>query len=617
MKKLIFCMLMLTWIACGAQAAPQGDGRNRPADKIDSMENEIRVVLDRVSPSLVKVVAENARKYVATGIALENGLVITSALVTRHPFERITVVTIKGETIAAKIAGQDDRSGLTLLRLDKKGLRPLPQSRQAEVGNWVALVGLFYDRFPAIFQGIVSSLSENELILNAPVAPGAAGGAVVNKKGELLGIILGSVGFSFTPDLTFKDHSAAIVVSGSKSDSGRLCYAIPVEQVQRIADKLKGGGKIIPGWLGVVFDSDSNLVQEIYKGSPAARAGIAGGDRIEELAGKPIASFRDIAAALQFRYAGDKVSITISRTGKPKRLNVELAERHDRAPLPPGVEPAERHISIREPLQPSVAPVAPPALPDIYENDLPHLAEQLAEMPEMLELETALPRVRNYVIEFNGARQLGVDVMEITADLGRKFAVPEGYGLLVSRVNKDSAAGKAGLQAGDVIVRANGSATRSSSDLRQELNSLKEKEAVLLELYRDGRPRKFQLVPDRNEKMVWDVRRFSQKVENLKDNISDEAEQIYKDEIRKMQQSKETVLAQMQKQKQSSLLKIRDESRKLALELNRLQEEKNKLGSAAREKYAEELKRIQEQLRRIQEKIEAEKEGSGVEKSGR
>jgi S1-C subfamily serine protease len=608
MKKPIFCMLMLAWIACGAQTA----------DKIDSMENEIRVVLDRVSPSLVKVVAENARKYVATGIALENGLVITSALVTRHPFERITVVTIKGETIAAKIAGQDDRSGLTLLRLDKKGLRPLPQARQAEVGNWVALVGLFYDRFPAIFQGIVSSLSENELILNAPVAPGAAGGAVVNKKGELLGIILGSVGFSFTPDLTFKDHSASIVVSGSKSDSGRLCYAIPVEQVRRIADKLKDGGKIIPGWLGVVFDSDSNLVQEIYQESPAARAGIAGGDRIEELAGKPIASFRDIAAALQFRYAGDKVSITVSRAGKPKRLNVELAERHDSAPLPSDVELVERHPrALLPPRAAAEAPVAPPALPEIYENDLPHLAEQLAEMPEMLELETALPRVRNYVIEFNGARQLGVDVMEITADLGRKFAVPEGYGLLVSRVNKGSAAGKAGLQAGDVIVRANGSATPSSSDLRQVLNSLKEKEAVLIELYRDGRPRKFQLVPDRNDKMVWDVRRFSQKVENLKGNISDEAEQIYKDEIRKMQQSKETVLAEMQKQKQSSLLKIRDESRKLALELKRLQEEKNKLGTEARKKYAEELKRIQEELRKIQEKIKAEGEGSGEGKSGR
>jgi membrane protein involved in colicin uptake len=149
------------------------------------------------------------------------------------------------------------------------------------------------------------------------------------------------------------------------------------------------------------------------------------------------------------------------------------------------------------------------------------------------------------------------------------------------------------------------------------LNSLKEKEAVLIELYRDGRPRKFQLVPDRNDKMVWDVRRFSQKVENLKGNISDEAEQIYKDEIRKMQQSKETVLAEMQKQKQSSLLKIRDESRKLALELKRLQEEKNKLGTEARKKYAEELKRIQEELRKVQEKIKAEGEGSGEGKSGR
>jgi membrane-associated protease RseP (regulator of RpoE activity) len=258
------------------------------------------------------------------------------------------------------------------------------------------------------------------------------------------------------------------------------------------------------------------------------------------------------------------------------------------------------------------------SLPEIYENDLPHLAEQLAEMPEMLELETALPRVRNYVIEFNGARQLGVDVMEITADLGRKFGVGEGYGLLVSRVNKGSSADKAGLQAGDVIVRANGSATPGSSDLRQVLNSLKEKEAVLVELYRDGRPRKFQLVPDRNEKMTWDVRRFSQKVENLKDNISDEAERIYKDEIRKMQQSKEKVLAEMQKQKQFSLLKIRDNSRKLALELKMLQEEKNKLGAEARKKYAEELKRIQEELRQVQEKIKAEAgEGSGEGKSGR
>ncbi|MCU0236377.1 MAG: PDZ domain-containing protein [Acidobacteria bacterium] len=596
MKKLIFIMLMLAWIALGAQAP----------DRIDSMENEIRIVLEKVSPSLVKVVAENHRKYVATGIALENGLVITTALVTRHPFEKIFVETVKGEAIMARIAGQDDRSGLTLLRLDKKGLPPLRQARQAEVGNWVALVGLFYDRFPAIFQGIVSSLSENELLLNAPVAPGAAGGAVVNKKGELLGIIRGSVGFSFTPDLTFKDQSAAIVVSGSKSASGRLCYAIPIEQVKRIAGKLKSGEKLIPGWLGITVDSDANQVLDAYKGSPAAKAGIIVGDRIEELAGRPVSVFRDIAAALQYRYAGEKVMVRIDRAGKKLRLDVELGDRQGSKLLVLKEKPGER-----PPRQP-LPPPAPGAPETIDESDLPHLAGQLAEIPDMFEMESALPMVKNYVIEFHGARQLGVDVMEITADLGRKFGVSEGHGLLVSQVNKGSAADKAGMQAGDVIVRAKGAALRNPADLRQALNSLKEKEAVLLELYRDGRLRKFQLVPDRNDKMTWDIKRFAQKVENLKSHIGEEAEMIYRDELKKLQQSKEKSMGELQRQKELSLLKLREESRKIEAELKKLQDQKETLGAETHKKFAEELKKIHEELKKLQEKIRSEDDGGAA-----
>lgn len=587
MKKLLFIILLLLWVASGVRAA----------DKIADIESEIKTVMDRVSPSLVKVVAENARKYVATGIVLEDGLIVTSSLVTRHPFERIFVETTKGETIAARIAGQDNRSGLALLRLEKNGLRPLPQAGPAGVGNWVALVGLFYDRFPAIFQGIVSSRSENELLLNAPVAPGAAGGAVVNKKGELLGIIRGNVGFSFSPDFTFRDHAASIVVGGRKNESGSLCYAIPIQQVRRIAEILKTTGRVVPGWLGVILAGNSNLVQQVYKESPAAKAGITGGDRIDELAGKPIADFPDIATALEFRYAGDRVGVRINRAGKPLRLNVVLGEHRD------GDEPV--------PPLPGDVPEAP-EIPGFAD-----LAERLAEMPELSDLETALPRVRNYVIEFAGARQLGIDVMEITADLGRKFAVKEGYGLLVSRVNEGSAARKAGLQAGDVIVRAKGGAVRTTSDLRQALNSLKEKETILLELYRDGQLKKFQLLPDLNEKRVWDVRRFSQKVDNLKDQISDETRMIYMDEIRKMQKSKEKVAAELQKQKQSSLQKILEESRKLELELKKIQMEKDKLAFKTQKKYAEELKMIREELRLIREKIRAEaeeREGRGEDK---
>ncbi len=166
-----------------------------------------------------------------------------------------------------------------------------------------------------------------------PVAPGSAGGAVVNKKGELLGIIRGSVGFSSAPDYTFKDNSAVIVVSGSKNESGNLCYAIPIEQVKHIVEKLKTSGKITPGWLGVNFNSDSNLIQEVVKDSPAEKAGIAKGDQIEEISGKSIASFRDIATALQFRQAGEKIKITVGRAGKHMRLDVKLGER------PAGIPP--------------------------------------------------------------------------------------------------------------------------------------------------------------------------------------------------------------------------------------------------------------------------------------
>jgi serine protease Do len=580
MKKAIFIILLMLLAAT----------RTRGADGIDSIEDEIRTVLNRVSPSMVKVVAENARKYVATGIALEDELVITTTLVTRHPFERLSVETTKGETIMAVIAGQDARSGLTLLRLKKRGPRPMPHAERTEVGNWVALVGLFYDRFPSIFQGIISSCSENELILNAPVAPGSAGGAVVNKKGELLGIIRGSVGFSFTPEYTFRDHSAAIVVSGSRSESGKLCYAIPVGQVRRIADKLKTTGRAVPGWLGINFSSDSNMVLEVLKESPAAKAGIAKGDRIEEIAGKPIASFRDILGALEFRFSGDRIDLTVNRGGRPLRLQAQLGEHR---------VPAE--------------PPAAPEPPEIPEGDLPHLAEQLIEIPEMLDLGAALPRVRNYIIELSGARQLGIDVIELTADLGHKFGVPGGAGLMISRVNEGSAAKKAGLKAGDIIVQAKGGATRSISDLRKALAALKDKEAVVLELYRDGQMKKFSLLPDRIEKGIWDIRQFSRKMENLRDNISDEAKIIYGEEIKKMRESRLKAQAGLQEQKRQTLERIREESKKLAVELAKLQEEKSRLSLESQKKYAEELKRIQEEIKRLQEKIRDEAPGKADE----
>jgi len=494
------------------------------------------------------------------------------------------VEDIHGAKIAAVMVGQDSRSGLTLLRLKQKGPRQLPQASHTAVGDWVALVGLFYNRFPAITQGIVSSRSDAELILNAPVAPGSAGGAVVNKKGELLGIIRGSIGFSYAPEYTFRDHSAMIVVGGSRNESGSLCYALPIEKVSRLAAKMKVSGKIVYGWLGVSFNGDSNSIQAVEKDSPAQKAGIAKGDRVEEIAGKPIVRFHDIVAALQFGLAGDRVKLKINRSGKPLRLEAVLAER----PVP--------------------SPPPFPEAPEPAQGPLPPWAEKLAEIPEGSDLGMTLPSVTRYVIELGGARQLGIDIMEMTDELSRKFLIKEGYGLLISRVNESSAAKKAGLRAGDVLVRANGRECRTAFDLRQAIKILQDKEAVQLELYRDGRMRKFSLVPDKKEALSWEVEKFSEKMQSLQERIRNEAKSVNNDQLSQLRQAGEKAETELRRQKDQALLQFQWQSKKLADELRKLESGKVKLSAELEKKYAEHLRRIGEEIRQIQKEIALERE---------
>jgi serine protease Do len=578
MKKAIFLLLLLLLLTVVSAAT---------AEKIDSMENEIKTVLNQVSPSLVKVVSENGKKYVATGIALENELIVTSSLITSHPFTKIYVEDINGVKINAAIIGQDSRSGLTLLRLSQKGPRQLPQARQAAVGDWVALIGLFYDRFPAISQGIVSSRSETELILNAPVAPGSAGGAVVNKKGELLGIIRGSVGFSYAPEYTFKDHSAMIVVSGSKNESGSLCYALPIEKARRIVEKLKTSGKITYGWLGISVNGDSSFIQDVEKDSPAQRAGIAKGDLIEEISGRPIVSFRDIAAALNDKQAGEKIAIQLKRSGKSLRLDVELGERKDGVPYPLAFIDED----FNEPAWP----------------DLPQLPE-LSEHSEFPGLEMVLPKIQSYLVDFGGARQLGIDIMEITPELSQKLAVKEDFGLLISRISESSVAKKAGLKVGDTLVRANGHECRTAADLRNVMKLLKDGEAVRLELYRDGQLKNFSIIPGKREATSWDMKKFSEKMQNLKDSIRSEAQIANTDKLHQLRQVREKAESELRRQREQAMLQFQQQSKKLADEIHALEAEKSKINVAIKNKYAEQLRKIQEEIRKIQENIKAELE---------
>jgi serine protease Do/serine protease DegQ len=158
--------------------------------------------------------------------------------------------------------------------------------------------------------------------------------------------------------------------------------------------------------------------------------------------------------------------------------------------------------------------------------------------------------------------------MELTDELSRKFQVKEGYGLLVSRVRESSAAQKAGLQAGDILVRADGRGCRTAFDLRNASKSLAAGEALQLEVYRDGRMKKASVIPDKNE--LLDMKAFS---------------------------------GQMQ------TLQVRLDAKKLSEELRRLEAWIQRLNSDVQKKYDVQLRRIQQEIRKMQETIEAEISG--------
>ena len=91
---------------------------------IDHLEKEVKGVLQTVSPSIVKVISQNHRNYFATGIVLDKNHVITNTIITRYPFKRIIVRSVKGKMYPAEIVGKDNQSSILILKIGFYCLRP-------------------------------------------------------------------------------------------------------------------------------------------------------------------------------------------------------------------------------------------------------------------------------------------------------------------------------------------------------------------------------------------------------------------------------------------------------------------------------------------------------------
>ena len=277
------------------------------------------------------------RSYQTSGsgvIISEDGYVITNNHVVQDA-ETINVVLNDKRSFVARLVGNDPSSDLAVIKIEADGLEPLQfgNSDEVKIGEWVLAVGNPFNLTSTVTAGIVSAKARNINILgnkmsNAPIEsfiqtdaavnPGNSGGALVNLKGELVGI-------------------NTAIASSTGSYTG-YSFAIPSNIVRKVTSDLIQYGITQKANIGVHFaEMDSKLaevkgiksVRGIYigyviKDGAADKAGIKDGDIITSIDGKSVNSNAEFNEVLAQHSPGDVVKVAIERDGKPFYFDVTL-----------------------------------------------------------------------------------------------------------------------------------------------------------------------------------------------------------------------------------------------------------------------------------------------------
>src|SRR5215468_187736 len=277
---------------------------------------------------------QKARPFQSAGSGVifdaRNGYIVTNAHVVENANE-ITVTLQDGRDLKAEIIGSDTPSDVAVVRVKPDGLTqiPLGDSARAEVGDFVVAIGNPFGLQHTVTSGIISGLSrsginpdgyEDFIQTDASINPGNSGGALVNLRGELIGI-----------------NTAILSRSGGNIGIG---FAIPVNMARSVMEQLIRYGSVKRGQLGVsmytvtpdiahslgLSSAVGALVSQVVEGSPAAQAGIRTGDVITSVNGQPVKSNTELRNTIGLLRVGDKVDIGLLRDGKPLRVTAVIAD---------------------------------------------------------------------------------------------------------------------------------------------------------------------------------------------------------------------------------------------------------------------------------------------------
>lgn len=373
-------------------------------------------------------------------IDLNKGYVLTN----NHVVEGADEIHLKlanGESYPAKVIGRDKNTDVAVVQIKEKSFKKtglgqlyLADSDKLNMGDFVIALGAPFGLEASLSFGVVSAIGRGSLSItelgdfiqtDAAINPGNSGGPLMDAEGHVIGI-----------------NTAIYSRSGGYNGIG---FAIPANLVRNVAEQLINSGKIARGYLGVglgqgkdpelVKDlglpdgTEGALVAAVEPDGPAEKAGLEAGDFIYAIDGKKIRDDSDLRNRIGLKKPGTKIRLSLYRDGRSKQLSVTLAP-------------------------------------------WPEKGQAMSRSTESIKSDA-----------------FGLVVSDVKPSLQKRYKFRSRQGAVIVRVQENSSADRSGLQPGDVIVKINNKAVRSTGDFNKLTKGQKR---VYVRLERSGR---FMFIP--------------------------------------------------------------------------------------------------------------------------
>ena len=348
---------LLTCLLAGAGAA-----QTKLAD-LSAVEDGFVRSVARIRPSVVSIAvpyqpagAEGQQHAALSGVVVRPGYIVSLSNLLAW-CAQADVTYLDGHEERTRVVGYDPVYGLGVLESPRKDVAPatLAATSSLRPGSWVVMVGNAFGLRHSVSWGLVSGMRPNVQVqgrppvdmiqMTAPVNPGDSGCAVVNLRGELVGLASSSYGAS---------------LSGQAAPHAGISFAVPMASLAPSIDQIVATGRVPRGWLGLAITtvylpySRRRAVQVVgvAPNSPGFRAGVQAGDLVLSLGQTPVHTMEQLEALVLLTRPGQEMLLEVVRQGQRSRLRAEVgqwqsATTHPVSDVDSLVHPAPRAGDIR------------------------------------------------------------------------------------------------------------------------------------------------------------------------------------------------------------------------------------------------------------------------------